>query len=76
MITINISKYFDLFKIVCISFILGYSGNFFFEWPIYIGLFFGLILGIWESLYEMIGDRILIPEESLEMTAKEESSEE
>lgn len=65
MIYINLSKFIDLFKIVGTAFLLAFAGNHFFSWDFYIGLFIGLILGVWESIYELIDGHVLVPADSV-----------
>lgn len=65
MIYINILKFIDLFKIVGAAFLLAFAGNYFFGWDFNTGLFVGLLLGIWESIFEKIEGHVLIPEQAV-----------
>lgn len=53
MIEINFSKWMDFFTIVVSSFVVAMAGNYFFQWDFEFGLIAGICLGIWNSLYDM-----------------------
>lgn len=72
MIVINISKFIALFKITSVALLLALAGNFFFRWDFELGLFVGLILGAWESLYEFMSSRVLLNEKELRAENGEE----
>lgn len=76
MIYINIAKFIDLFKIVGAAFLLAFAGNYFFGWDFYIGLFVGLILGIWESIYELIDGHVLVPANAVNIEQPPDGDEE
>ena len=71
MISINISKYIDLFKIIGAGFLIAFIGEYLWGWDYQFGMLFGLILGAWESIYEMISDRVLVAAEDVIMNEED-----
>ena len=71
MIRLNLSKYFDLLKIICAGFLLAFVGEYLWGWDYQFGMLFGLILGSWESIYEMMSDRVLVAAEDIIMNEDE-----
>lgn len=67
MISINISKYLDLLKIICAGFLIAFIGEYLWGWDYQFGMLFGLILGAWESIYQMMSDRVLVATEDVIM---------
>lgn len=66
---INIDKYVELLKIAAFAFVTAFAGSYFFGWDTQFGVLIGLLLGIWESIFELIYSHYLIPRDSV---AKEE----
>ncbi len=53
MIQINPHKWISLFFIVASAFIVSMAGNYFLEWDFQFGMIVGVLLGVWNNLYEM-----------------------
>jgi preprotein translocase subunit SecF len=50
---INLSKWGDFVFIILSSFIVAYSGEYFFGWDFSFGLMVGIALGIWNSIFDL-----------------------
>lgn len=53
MISINPKKVFDFLFIIISSFVVAMAGNYFFGWDLQFGLMVGLILGTWNTIYDI-----------------------
>lgn len=62
MIQFNPKKVFDFLFIVVSSFVVAMAGNYFFQWDFQFGLTVGLILGAWNTLYD-IGVQIIVSDQ-------------